>query len=105
MRLSLPTWGTWGSGMKRRCRKLFLRQEPAVGHPFLETRSPCADRFLVRRAQTEAVTARRVDVQFRGHAGAFETQISFRESFRNIFSIRVRAREEHWRKSIRRLNV
>ena len=60
---------------------LFMLHKSAVGHPFLEARDPGADRFVVARAQTEAVAAARVNVQLRWNAGALEPQIRLGQPF------------------------
>jgi len=51
----------------------FFYQKTAVAHPFLQSHYPSAYRFLIAGAQAEAMSARRVDVQFRWNAGVFES--------------------------------
>src|SRR5207253_3440235 len=67
--------------------------KPAVSHPFIETHNPRTDRFLVGGAQTEAVTAARVNVKFRRHAGALEAQVGFGQPFGNVLPVGIGAGE------------
>src|SRR5213593_3495139 len=79
--------------------------ETAVVHPFVEACYPGADRFQVPRAQSKAVATCAVDVQFRRHTRAFESEISFSQSFRDVFAVRVRASQENGWESVCRLDV
>src|SRR5205809_137164 len=82
-----------------------LHKKTIVREPFLEPRNPTADRSDIARTQAEAVPAAGVNVQFHWHAGPFEPEIDFGQSFRNIFAVVVSAREEGGWRIFRGLNV